>query len=274
MNRNLNGWKKELPDHRDYMLIPRTSVLPVWASVRHMCPRVEDQSSYSSCTAQAGTSMVEFLYKHSKVRQPELSRLFLYYATRVWVEGQPPTSDDGAYIRDVMTALVKYGTCLESVWPYSKPLSKEPGVTAKRDALTRQILEYRRCPGLLSIKQCIVDGYPVEGGFSVPESIYGEYTDTTGVVRYPTRTESIIGGHAVLFVGYDDSTQTLCFQNSWGENWGDGGYGYLPYSFVTNGLADDFWTIRCTEGFGNNILSIEPLSRWERFKLWIASWWS
>ena len=64
----------------------------------------------------------------------------------------------------------------------------------------------------------------------------------------------------VLIVGYDDdkvsindrdgNTATGCFliRNSWGEDWGDYGYGWIPYQFFQpkfNGdvLIDDAWTI-------------------------------
>ena len=59
---------------------------------------------------------------------------------------------------------------------------------------------------------------------------------------------SAVGGHAVIAVGYDDSTSRITVQNSWGTSWGDKGYFYMPYQYITNtNLADDFWTIRLVE---------------------------
>jgi len=67
----------------------------------------------------------------------------------------------------------------------------------------------------------------------------------TGVVNLPTVDERPIGGHAVLAVGYDDGSQRFMVRNSWGAEWGQGGYFSIPYAYVTNpGLAGDFWTVR------------------------------
>jgi len=61
----------------------------------------------------------------------------------------------------------------------------------------------------------------------------------------PGANESIVGGHAVLAVGYDDTTQLFTFRNSWGAAVGDKGYFYMPYAYLTNSsLANDLWTIR------------------------------
>ncbi len=61
----------------------------------------------------------------------------------------------------------------------------------------------------------------------------------------PQPQEAMLGGHAIAIVGYDDSKQMFTFQNSWGSSWGDKGFGYLPYSYLTNPqLSSDFWTVR------------------------------
>lgn len=61
----------------------------------------------------------------------------------------------------------------------------------------------------------------------------------------PPATETVLGGHAVMAVGYDDGPGTLLVRNSWGNGWGMGGYFTLPYGYASDGnLAADFWTIR------------------------------
>ena len=81
----------------------------------------------------------------------------------------------------------------------------------------------------------------------MPRSISSTETERTGVIVFPFDGERIIGGHAVLFVGYNDARGCLEFKNSWSVSWGDNGYGYLPYAFVTSGRADDFWSISDAE---------------------------
>jgi C1A family cysteine protease len=101
--------------------------------------------------------------------------------------------------------------------------------------------------GLLGIKACLAEGYPPLGGISLPESTLSESCQHSGLIQLPNKNESILGGHAILFVGYDDSKELLTFKNSWGASWGNKGYGYLPYTFASAGLIKDVWTIRQEE---------------------------
>jgi C1A family cysteine protease len=88
-------------------------------------------------------------------------------------------------------------------------------------------------------------------------TVYSSYSqaDKTGEIPFPTKGEKIVGGHAIVAVGYDDNkkvtnrnggdetTGALLFRNSWGPDWGDGGYGWLPYKYVLEGLAEDWWSL-------------------------------
>ena len=65
----------------------------------------------------------------------------------------------------------------------------------------------------------------------------------------PAHTEAVVGGHAVLAVGYDDKHQVFIVRNSWGPKWGQKGYFTIPYAYLTDHhLASDFWTIRLVSG--------------------------
>ncbi|HEY9650116.1 MAG TPA: C1 family peptidase, partial [Coleofasciculaceae cyanobacterium] len=98
---------------------------------------------------------------------------------------------------------------------------------------------------LNQMKGCLAEGYPFTFGMTVYESFEGNQVAQTGVVQMPTDSEQVVGGHAVLTVGYDDSQQRFMIRNSWGSDWGMGGYFTLPYSYILNAsLATDFWTIR------------------------------
>lgn len=198
-----------------------------------------------NCTANAGCSAAGFLY-HRETNKPDplFSRLDLYAMTRE-LEGTPLSEDSGCQVRDVFKAMARWGVCFEHTWPYVEArFSQQPPRKAMVEALNHKAIVYLRCATLHDIKQSIADGYPAIGGFTCFESLESDSTSQTGDVPMPSPGEGEIGGHCVLFVGYDDATRMLTFQNSWGTSWGKTGYGRLPYGYVEQGLADDFWTVR------------------------------
>ena len=247
--RHLRGWLPDVPDHRDLpfrLAAPRPA--PPTADVGALVNPAPDQSTIGSCVGNSSSSGLEAFYRRAGKGPVDFSRLFVYWHARL-LGGFPTSQDTGCYIRDAMKVLAKYGACFEATWPYDiSKYTVQPPPAAIAEAEQHQVLYYYRCADLDAIRASIgLDGFPVVGGFSVPDSIYSAETTKTGVVRYPAAGNKILGGHAVLFVGYDDTKRLLKFQNSWGTGWGQGGFGYLPYEFMLNGLADDFWTIRDAE---------------------------
>jgi len=64
----------------------------------------------------------------------------------------------------------------------------------------------------------------------------------------PQAGEQVVGGHAVLAVGYDDSNQWFIVRNSWGPNWGMQGYFTMPYLYLLDpNLSGDFWMVQTVE---------------------------
>lgn len=97
----------------------------------------------------------------------------------------------------------------------------------------------------LMMRACLADGYPLVFGFSVYEGFESQKVAKTGVVDMPKAGEKMLGGHAVLAVGYDDDAKRFTVRNSWGADWGKKGYFTMPYDYVADrNLSDDFWTIR------------------------------
>ena len=95
------------------------------------------------------------------------------------------------------------------------------------------------------MKGCLAEGFPFVFGFSVYESFESDEVTKTGVAPMPAKGETLMGGHAVLAVGYDDSDERLLVRNSWSEGWGMKGYFTLPYGYLTErALSSDFWSIR------------------------------
>ncbi|KPC54590.1 C1 family peptidase [Amantichitinum ursilacus] len=243
------GWIPDLPDHRDHFYAAPPShltALPASIDLRGQCPPVYDQGQLGSCTANGIAGAIQFDRKKQGASNDFVpSRLFIYYNERV-IE-HSVASDNGAQIRDGIKSVAKQGDCPETEWPYVvSKFADKPSAKCYTDALKYKAVQYQRVQQTLAqIKGCLAEGYPVVVGFTVYESFESDAVAKDGVVPMPTSSETVIGGHCVLLVGYDDADSTFWFRNSWGDAWGLQGYGKMPYAYmVDTSLSSDFWTIR------------------------------
>jgi C1A family cysteine protease len=246
------GWVPDLPDHRDLMYSAPARVvtaLPPKADLRSKCPPVVDQGNLGSCTANAIGSAHRFnQMKQSQANHFMPSRLFIYYNERV-MEGTV-NEDAGAMIRDGIKSISKLGVCPEKLWPYQiAKFATKPLAACYKEALKHQAISYQRVlQSLAQMKGCLASGYPFVFGFTVYESFQSAAVAKTGTVPMPSQGEGVVGGHAVLAVGYDDTKQRFIVMNSWGTGWGAKGYFTFPYGYLTDSdLSDDLWTIRTVE---------------------------
>jgi len=247
--RHMSGWKRQPYDPRDFKYAaPSSAPAKTALSLRTQMPAVRDQGPIGSCTSNAGVVATEFcITKQTGKKVPLLSRLDLYATTRE-LEGTPLSEDSGAYVRDVFKAANKYGICDEKLWPYvPAKFNRHPPRLITIQSLNKRPSSYRAVVGLAQIKACVAEGFPVIFGFDCFTSLMSTAVTKTGVIPFPKANEAPIGGHCVTCIGYSDSKKALEIQNSWGTGWGEKGFGWLPYDYVTKGLASDFWTLRLTK---------------------------
>lgn len=242
--KRLYGWKKQENDPRDnFFGVQEPVKLPASFRLVQGMPPVWDQGQTNSCTAHAASAAYE--YELSQQHLPDFmpSRLFLYYNERL--EEGSQDRDSGATIRDSVKALAKYGTLPENYWPFSERIPEKPTDTDYQIAIRDVVTSYSAVPqSVQSIKTAIFQKHPVIFGFSVYESFESAGTAQSGVQSMPLPNERRVGGHAVLAVGYDDTKQAFFIRNSWGEEWGQGGYFWMPYIYISDpNLASDFWII-------------------------------
>jgi C1A family cysteine protease len=243
------GWVPDLPDARDHMYaapVAMMAALPPKVDLRPNCPTPYDQGQLGSCTGNAIAGAVQFEREKQHLKPDFVpSRLFIYYGERV-IEGTVGT-DAGAQIRDGIKVVAKQGVPPETDWPYDiARFADKPPPKAYTDALHDRAVSYSRLTQSLSqLKGCLASGDPFVFGFTVYDSFESQQVAQTGVVPMPAAGESVLGGHAVLAVGYDDTQQRFIVRNSWGTNWGMKGYFTMPYAYLTErNLSSDLWTIR------------------------------
>ena len=244
--------------------------LPVIVDLRAFCSPIEDQGGIGSCTANAGVGMLEYFERKAFGNHVDASRLFLYKTTRNLLHW---SGDTGAYLRTTMKAMAMVGVCPEDYWSYSDsmvvpmgssvaPFDMEPSAFCYALGENYKAATYYRLdplgtpfPNVLAnIKNYLAAGLPSMFGFTVYQS-YSTAGANQGKFPFPAITERVMGGHAVVAVGYNDNmvitnplggpttTGAFLIRNSWGTSWGTAGYGWIPYEYVLKGIATDFWSL-------------------------------
>lgn len=266
------GWHRDLPDVRDHHIeTPSVAQVvkhlhagfgvsapgtppPSKADLRAYCPPILDQGQLGACTAHAAEGLVGYFEKKTFGRYTDPSRLFVYKASRNLLGW---TGDSGAYLRTTMQALAAFGAPPEKYLPYDvAAFDNEPSAFCYALADRFKSLQYYRldpagrspADTLAAVRQSLAAGLPAMYGFTVYNTIPAVGAGT-GDIPFPAAGDSVLGGHANLCVGYDDNhgirgmKGALLTRNSWSAQWGEGGYGWLPYRYVLAGLATDFWSM-------------------------------
>lgn len=244
------GWVPQLPDARDFgVAIEQWEAVPpsVDLSTSEDMPPVYDQGQLGSCTANAISAALDYENHRQDQKFVTPSRLWIYYQERA-MEGTV-ASDSGAQIRDGIKVVHTLGAPPESVWPYKpEKFATHPTTRAAKDAKSDEAITYQApAQSLTALQTCLAAKIPVVFGFTVYDSFESEEVAQTGIVAMPKKGEGVAGGHAVMLVGYDNTTDRFKVRNSWGDGWGLSGYFEMPYDYVLSSkLASDFWLIRKT----------------------------
>ncbi|MFP5503354.1 MAG: C1 family peptidase [Candidatus Sericytochromatia bacterium] len=238
---DLNRYKRvQAPKARLRQVAP-VGTQPTRVDMRAEMSPVVDQYDLGACTAFAvGKGLREYMLGQRGERTA-LSALFLYYETRR-IRGTVDI-DSGATITDTMQALAKAGIAPEAAWPYDPMVfDQKPPSAAYKAGADYRLSSGVQLAGLSDIKAVLAKGQVVAFGMRV----FHRFRDIgkDGKLELPQNGDIYVGGHAVAVVGYDDQKKHLIVKNSWGTAWGDEGYFYMPYAYVTPENVMDIWTAR------------------------------
>jgi C1A family cysteine protease len=224
-------------------------VLPCCASLKSAVQEVYNQGAEGSCTANAYCAAYRIL-ETDKSFLP--SRAYVYWHERLQEDGNDPTkvTDSGANVADGINWVTENGVCSETLWPYGVQMNIPPPLVCEENAKGHKLgkLNQIKVGDNQTIKQCLATGIPVMIAIALYKSFEQSFMSRFGVIPMPAfiqnpndTTDTYSGGHEVMLTGYHDFPGYFTFLNSWGSDWGNKGYGYLPYAYVSN--TDLTWSI-------------------------------
>lgn len=242
--------------------------LPPQVDLRPFMTPVENQAGANSCTANAVVGGYEYIMNRIG-KDIDFSRLFVYYNARLLgmeASGRDKIQDQGSNISLALVSLQEQGICHESTWGYQiaengkvKNVNTKPSHEAYIEAaklINTDEFQWETPeqvnPDIYSMKHCLAEGYPFIFGLVLFKSF--DRVTAQGRVPMPDLNSDEgreqHGNHAMLCVGYKDSAKVFIVRNSWGEEWGDSGYCYIPYEYMTNpDLCFECWKIKGTTDF-------------------------
>jgi hypothetical protein len=147
--------------------------------------------------------------------------------------------DGGAYFMDGLRVLSEQGAATLADMPYrDDDYQSQPDPTARQKAKRFRIDFWRQVNirDVKEVKAQLNAGYPVVIGAPVDRG----FKEARGPFIWRESTGSALGGHAMVVVGYDDGRQAFKVLNSWGQEWGEVGYGWIDYRFFVNTVNEGY----------------------------------
>jgi len=259
---NHYGWIPDNPDFRDKYLICseqnsafsfskiKTSNEKELVDLRSHFPKIYNKETLACCGVHAICAIIEYFEYKSYAHNPiKPSKQFMYYNQRLI--SKKGEYDSGGTIRDCLKIINKFGICSEYECEYN-PLyyNFKPSIDCYKMASFYNIISYKRIDSnnflklLDNIIDCLNEKIPVICGITLYDSFNNVSTVENGYVKMPQKSESIIGTLTITIIGYIKKNKQFIFRNCFGTEWGDEGYGYIPYQYISNkDLARDFWII-------------------------------
>lgn len=245
--------------------------LPAAVDLRQWCSPPTNQATINACTAHAAVALVDFFERRSAGVFVGPSPLFLYKVTRNLAQ---ETGDTGSNTRSTMKALANIGVAPEQYWPYDiAKFDDEPSAFCYALASRSSSTEYFRLDPrdrpkelvLHYVKATLAAERPVMFGVMAYVDCWKQFA-MTGSLPFPAASDIRFGGHNMAIMGYDDSrkimnaidevesTGAFLVKNSYGEAFGDKGFGWVSFDYLIKHQSIDWWTITKqewlkTEGF-------------------------
>lgn len=227
-------------DFRDLMYTPSLVDVPVrrdLAAYRSARVPILDQGTEGACTGFGLATVAHYLLRTRKrVSDDQAVSPWMFYELARRYDEWPGENYDGSSCRGAMKGWHKHGVCGLDVWPDAEP--RALGEEQANDAARRPLGAYYRVNhrDLVAMHAALTE----VGILYASAEVHAGWDDVGKDGRIELDDE-ILGGHAFAIVGYDEKGFWL--QNSWGRNWGRGGFGHVGYAdWLAHG--SDAWVAR------------------------------
>lgn len=222
-------------DNRDYQCkeyLHSNQGYPAVLDLRPDLQPVRDQGRWGTCSAMTAATIKEWQEKHDEFHNLDeyISPLYIY-------NFRTNSPREGMFPRDTMRILLKQGSIKENSFPYvQENLDVVPSKKLMKEGAEMRIKSYARVDKSVDeMKKALYVNGPLYISMSVRSFNRYDYKFWLPLVD---GTDVNYGGHAISVVGYND--RGFIIQNSWGKNWGFGGYVTLPYSEID--YIREVWT--------------------------------
>lgn len=205
---------------------------------------IQNQGAQGSCVAFSLTSVFEYAVKLNTKETLDLSEAFLYYNSRMIDQGEgfDPALDEGTTFTSAIRSLSEFGLAEEEFCKYDQNICyQKPSDEAYENAKVRKLIKALNVERKVSaVKSAVAEGYPVVASFTLCPSFN---PSSNGLISMPdkdeldalengTQEKTMHNRHGMVIVGYDDKLRSFLVRNSWGADWGNKGYCYIPYEYI------------------------------------------
>lgn len=230
-------WK---PVSKLFGLMPDT--VPAAYNFRDFVSLFADQRG-GSCVGQAFSDAIR-TRSNIEGHSIDPSALSIYtLARQLETPGKKTYADNGSDPYWAVVGLKSFGIVANSRWPDETSSLVAPVYADVLEAADHAIvtgvfsIEDTGTDREIRIKQAVSEDHPVAFPMPVDQS----YMNYSGLSTWPGVTGEVIGGHMQYIAGYRDDS--VLVKNSWGKNWGDGGFSWVSWDWILSENVPELFII-------------------------------